>query len=142
MLAFRTSGLALNEVWQDEQPEARVRAAFPWVGEPDTDSMGLVYFEVEPGHSLALHTDSPDEIVIVLSGTARAILGDETAEVTAGTVAFIPSMVPHGFDNIGNDTLKCLGIFASSDVVSTFEYPLQPANSRVVAFKALAPATA
>lgn len=140
MIAMQLNELELGEFWHNED-SCRGRGGFPLVGVPGTDSVGLVYFEIDPGHTLGLHTDSPDEVVIVLSGTAIATIGDEQSEVRAGAMAFIPSMVPHGFENTGSETLRVVGFFPESDVVSTFEYAMQPWDSRVIAFKATVPAT-
>jgi quercetin dioxygenase-like cupin family protein len=140
VIAFQTRDVELGDFWHDEQPNARGRGGFPWVGVPETDSFGVVYFEIDPGNSLGLHTDSPDEVVVILSGRAIATIGDERAELGAGGVAFIPSMVPHGFDSIGNEPLRVVGIFPDSNVVSTFEYAMQPWNSRIIEFKATAEA--
>lgn len=140
MITFKLNELQLGEFWHDEAPDQRGRGGFPLVGVEGTESIGMVYFELEPGDSLGLHTDSPDEFVVVLSGTAFATVGDEQGEIGAGSVAFIPSMVPHGFENVGDDMLKVIGIFPTSDVVSTFEYVLQPFGTRVLEFKAMAPA--
>lgn len=142
MIAFRLDELELGEFWHDEKPDARGKGGFPLLGVPGTESVGMVYFEIAPGESLGLHTDSPDEIIVVLGGKARATVGDETGDLKAGSVAFIPSMVPHGFENISNETLRCLGNFPMSDVVSTFEYALQPWNTRVLDFKAMIPVEA
>lgn len=132
MIAMKLNELELGEFWLEEVPTARGRGGFPLVGVPGTESTGMVYFEIEPGNELALHTDSPDEVIVVLSGTARATVGDEVGELAAGSVAFIPSMVPHGFKSIGDETLRCLGIFPDSDVVSSFEHPLQPWGTRTI----------
>lgn len=137
MIAFRLDELKLNDFWQNESPRARGKGAFPLVGVPGTESSGMVYFEIAPGDNLALHTDSPDEILIVLSGTARATVGDETGELPAGSVAFVPGMVPHGFESIGDEPLRCVGIFTDSEVYSTFEYAMQPFGTRIVAHQSL-----
>ena len=140
MISFQTAELQIGDFWHDEEPASRGRGGFPLVGVPGTESMGLVYFEIEPGNSLGLHTDSQDELIVVLSGTALATVGAETGELTTGSMAFIPAMVPHGFRNTGSDILRCAGIFPNSDVVSTFEYVLQPFGTRELSFKALVPA--
>lgn len=140
MISFQTSELEIGDFWHDEEPQARGRGGFPLAGIPDTESMGLVYFEIEPGNRLGLHTDSQDEMIVVLQGKASATVGEETGNLEAGAVAFVPAMVPHGFSNVGSDTLRCVGIFPDSDVVSTFEYSLQPFGTRTVSFKATAPA--
>ena len=44
----------------------------------------------------------------------------------AGDLAVIPSMVPHGIANTGDETLKVVGFFCDSHIVSTFDEPLQP----------------
>jgi len=138
VIALQLTALELLESWQDEDPAARVRATFPLVGVRETESLGVVYFEVEPGNALATHTDSKDEIVVLLSGTAEATVGDETGELRAGALAFIPAMVPHGFRNTGSETLRVAGIFAGSDVISEFAYPLQPMGIAVLEHQALA----
>jgi quercetin dioxygenase-like cupin family protein len=142
VITFQTDALALGAFWHDEEPRWRGRGGFPLVGVPGTESVGAVYFEIEPGDSLGLHTDSLDEVIVVLSGTALATIGDETGELRTGGVAFIPAMVPHGFKSVGDEPLCCLGIFPDSNVVSTFAYSLQPFETRVLAFKTLAPAAA
>lgn len=139
MIAMKLSELEIGEFWHDED-SCRGRGGFPLVGVPGTESVGMVYFEIDPGNSLGLHTDSPDEVVVILSGAALATIGDEQAEIGAGSVAFIPSMVPHGFESIGDEPLRVVGIFPESNVVSTFEYALQPWNSRVIEFQPAAPA--
>ncbi len=138
MIAIPLTNLELPESWQEGNPESRSRATFPLVGVPGTDSLGVVYFEVDPGNVLGTHTDSQDEIVILLAGSAEGTIGDETAELHAGSIAFVPAMVPHGFRNTGTETLRVVGIFAGADVISTFEEPLQPIGQRAIAHQALA----
>jgi quercetin dioxygenase-like cupin family protein len=140
MIVFQTGELEIGDFWLDEDPQARGRGGFPLVGVPGTESVGLVYFEIEPGNRLGLHTDSQDEVVVLLSGTAVGAVGEESGELTAGSIVFVPAMVPHGFKNVGNDMLRCVGVFPNSDVVATFEYALQPFGSRVIPFRATAPA--
>ncbi|MEZ4523447.1 MAG: cupin domain-containing protein [Thermomicrobiales bacterium] len=135
MIAMKLHELELGEFWHDEVPQARGQGGFPLVGVPGTESTGMVYFEIEPGNELGLHTDSPDELLVILSGTARATIGDEVADLSAGSVAFVPSMVPHAFKSVGEEPLRCLGIFPDSNVVSTFEYPLQPWGTRTISFQ-------
>lgn len=131
MIAKQLSELDLMEAWQEESA-MHCRVTFPLLGVPGTESLGSVYFEIDPGDELAAHTDSQDEIVVLLSGSGEGRIGDETAEVSAGGMVFIPAMAPHGFRNTGSETIRALGIFAGSNVVSTFEHELQPMGTRVV----------
>lgn len=138
MIALQLDTLELLESWQDENPSGRTRATFPLVGVEGTETLGVVYFEIEPGNALPSHTDSQDEIVVILNGSGEGTIDDETAQMRAGALAFIPAMVPHGFRNTGTETLRCVGIFAGSNVVSTFEYLLQPMGLRTLEHQALA----
>jgi quercetin dioxygenase-like cupin family protein len=138
MIAVNLNEVELLESWQAEDPSARTRAAFPLVGVPDTGALGVVYFEVEPGNALGTHTDSQDEIVVLLSGAGEGTVGDDTGQVSAGALLFIPAMVPHGFRNTGDETLRAVGIFAGANCVSSFEHVLQPMGVSVIEHQALA----
>ncbi|MEH7522690.1 cupin domain-containing protein, partial [Bacillus sp. JJ1503] len=91
-----------------------------------------VYFEIKPGDSLGTHTDSAEEIILVLEGKAEATVEHEKGEITKGEMALIPHMVPHNIRNIGSETLKVVGFFSSPNVVSTFVEPLMPINQSTV----------
>ncbi|GBD15913.1 hypothetical protein HRbin26_00808 [bacterium HR26] len=132
MFAVQSSDLELLQAWQEHDPRLRWRVQFPFMGVPNTESFGVVYFEVEPGDALATHTDSKDEIVILLSGHGEGTVGDETQRLSAGAVVFIPAMVPHGFCNTGTETLRAVGIFAGAMVTSTFAEPVMPLGQRVI----------
>jgi mannose-6-phosphate isomerase-like protein (cupin superfamily) len=121
----------LFDAWQDEDDRLRWRVQFPLMGAPGTESLGSVYFEIEPGNALASHTDSRDEVVVLLSGSGEGTVGDETGQVNTGGMVFIPAMVPHGFRNTGNETLRALGIFAGAAVVSRFEHIVHPMGIKV-----------
>jgi quercetin dioxygenase-like cupin family protein len=126
MLTVSIRQLELNEAWIDSDPRGRVHPAFPinrFTGAKDT---AVVYFEVEPGEYLPTHTDSAEEILYIVAGEGEAHAGDERGLVRAGDLAVIPSMVPHGIANVGDETLKVVGFFCDSNIVSTFVEPLQP----------------
>ena len=143
MLSVDTSKLELMECWFDSDPEhTRVRVTFPinrWAGSRDT---AAVYFEIEPGNRLATHTDSAEEILYLISGRAEAQVGDERGALAAGDLAVIPAMVPHGLVNAGDETLRVIGSFSESEVVSSFDEPVQPVGAAVLTQGAPAPAPA
>ena len=127
MLAMSTNDLELNEIWlSSDAQNARLRVDFPINNSVGTESTAVVYFEIEPGHYLPTHTDSAEEILYIVSGTARAHVGAEEGIVRAGDLAVIPAMVPHGVANVGEDTVKVVGFFSDSHINSTFEAPLEP----------------
>jgi quercetin dioxygenase-like cupin family protein len=141
MLTAKTTELELTQVWLDSDPEhKRLRVTFPinkWTGSRDS---AVAYFEIEPGNRLAHHTDSAEEIVYVVAGEAEAEVGDERGRLAAGDLAVIPATVPHGLTNVGNDTVKIVGFFSESEVISSFDEPIQPIGAAVL--KQGAPASA
>ena len=127
MQVVSTRDLELNEGWVDSDAErSRVRFTFPINAATGADDSAVVYFELEPGKRLATHTDSAEEILYIVAGEGEAQCGDERGRVSAGDLAVIPSMVPHGIANTGDETLKVVGFFCESEIVSTFAEPLQP----------------
>ena len=133
MLTAKTTDTDLTQVWLDSDPDsARLRVTFPinkWVGSSDS---AVVYFEIEPGDRLARHTDSAEEILYIVSGEAEAEIGDERGRVVAGDLAVIPAMVPHALVNTGNEPVKVVGFFSESEIISTFDEPMQPMGASIL----------
>ena len=132
MIAERIDELELMEVWYEDDPTMRLKVNFPFFLGTGTKSTAVVYFEIEPGHRLGTHTDSAEEILLVLEGTAEVSLGDEQGRLSAGEMALVPAMEPHGLRNAGEDTVRVAGFFSSNVVVSTFDQPMMPFGQRVV----------
>ena len=141
MLTAKTTENDLMQVWLDSDPEsARLRVTFPinkWAGSRDS---AVVYFEIEPGDRLARHTDSAEEVLYVVSGEAEAEIGDERGRIAAGDLAVIPAMVPHGLVNVGDQPVKVVGFFSESEIISTFDEPMQPIGASVLNQGAPSPA--
>lgn len=132
MIAERIDQLELLEAWYENDPTMRVKANFPFYVGNGTKNTAVVYFELEPGHRLGTHTDSAEEILLILEGTAEVSLGDEQGRVSAGEIALVPAMVPHGLRNVSDETVRVVGFFSSNVVVSTFDQPVMPFNQRVI----------
>ena len=126
MITFNIDGYELAPV----APGFRV--GFPLHSATGTASTATVLFELDPGHELAVHADSAEELLIVLRGSGEARIGDEVARVAAGEVALVPAMAPHGLRNDGDEVLRVLGTFSASTVVSTFEEPFGEGGPQVV----------
>jgi quercetin dioxygenase-like cupin family protein len=103
-----------------------LRVSFPVHSATGTSSTATVLFELDPGAELPVHTDSAEELLIVVQGTGEAQVGDEVGQIGKHEVALVPPMAPHGLRNIGEDVLRVLGTFSSSTVVSTFEQSFRP----------------
>ena len=112
-----------------------MRAGLPGCGAGRRTASGLgrhPRLKCAPGHYLGIHTDSAEEILLLLSGTVEARLGEETGRLAAGQAALIPAMVPHGVRNTGDELARCGGFFAAAAVASTFDRPLLPFGRRAV----------
>ena len=114
--------------------------AFPINHYEGSEDTAVVYFEVEPGEHLPQHTDSAEEVLYIVAGEGEAQVGDERARVSAGDLAVIPAMVPHGVANVGDETLKVVGFFSEARITSTFERDLEPLGTNVVEMGAPVPA--
>jgi len=60
-------------------------------------------FTMKPGGGMPKHTNAVEHEQYVLQGRARIAIGEETYEVSAGDVVFIPAGVPHWYKNIGDE---------------------------------------
>jgi quercetin dioxygenase-like cupin family protein len=132
MIAARLEELELMEGWYEGDPTMRVKVNFPFFLGSGTKSTAVVYFELDPGCRLGTHTDSAEEILLVLEGEAEVSLGDERGRLSAGEMALVPAMVPHALRNAGDETVRVVGFFSSNVVVSTFDEPMMPFGQRVV----------
>jgi len=132
MLTVQTDELELIEGWSENDSTRRARFNFPIFNLTGALNTAVVYFEVDPGDHLGMHTDSAEEVLYIVSGTAEAIVGDERGEIGPGSLALVPAMVPHDIVNTGDETVRLVGFFSSSTVVSVFEDPFAPIGRRVV----------
>jgi len=126
MYSVRLSELELSEAGYENDPTMRVKANFPFSAATGTKNTAVVYFEVEPGHRLGTHTDSAEELMLILGGTGEVSVGDEQGRVSAGEMALVPAMVPHSVRSVGDETLRVVGFFSSSTVMATFDQPVVP----------------
>ena len=132
MLAVQLTERDLADISSETDETRRIRVDFPISSVAGAASTAVVYFELEPGEHTGMHTDSAEEIVLVLSGRAEAIVGDERGELTAGGLGLVPALVPRDVRTIGEETVGGVGFFSSAIVVGVFDAPLMPAGRRVV----------
>jgi len=120
----------MTDAWIEGDESARWRSTSghgPGEGARDSGSSIL---EVDRGCRLPRHTDSAEETIVVVSGTASVTVGEEEAEVPAGGVALVPECVPHEVRNAGSDTLRFVAVYAGTDVTTTYEEDVQPDGGR------------
>ena len=119
-----------------------LRVSFPLHSATGAASTATVLFELDPGAELPVHTDSAEELLIIVQGTAEARVGDEVGRIGKHEVALVPSMAPHGLRNIGEDVLRVFGTFSASTNVATFERPFEPGGPQVIVIGASIPIAA
>lgn len=134
MITARLSTQDQPEVWWKADPAVRVKADFPLSAEKGSANAAVVYFELEPGCKLGRHTDSAEEVLLILQGTVDVTVGEETGQVEAGALALVPAMVPHSVHNVGATTAKVVGFFSSGHIVATFDQPYEPIGQQVFEF--------
>lgn len=90
-------------------------SSYGFVGaEHDNVAISMFLVEAQPGRGAPLHAHDYDEVVLVLAGRSRFVLGNEIRELTAGNIAVVKAHTPHGFVNCGEDTLKQLDIHVNA----------------------------
>jgi quercetin dioxygenase-like cupin family protein len=133
MVTADLNELELHEGWWESDPDTlRARFSFPMFWATGNASTAVLYVELEPGRGNGRHTDTPEEILLVLEGQVEVELGDEKTVAGAGSLVLIPSMVPHRFENVGATTARIVGFFSSNTVVAEFEEPVQPLGHTAV----------
>ncbi|MDQ3850014.1 MAG: cupin domain-containing protein [Actinomycetota bacterium] len=130
MLALPFEELELNDAWIEGDDTARWRSAGGHSPSEGSQDSGSSVLEVDPGHRLPRHTDSGEETIVVVAGTAEVEVAGETARLGPGGQALVPTDVPHQVHNVGSDTLRFIAVYASPDIVTTYEQPVQPDGSR------------
>jgi quercetin dioxygenase-like cupin family protein len=121
----------LVECWSKGDPTARMRCSDALIFSGKADSSALVHMLLEPGGCVPPHTDSAEEVVLVMEGTVEAHVGDESGTLEAGGMVLIPAMARHSIRNVGDGTARMLGFFSGAEVTSTFEDVLLPFETSV-----------
>lgn len=107
-------------------------AAWPVHRETGSANTAVVYFELDQGRHLGTHTDSAEEVLIVLGGELEVVVGDERSRVRAGGIAVVPAFVPHDLINVGAETARVAGVFPSNTIVAVFDTPFDQTGGRIV----------
>ncbi len=126
MITVDLAQLELSDAWVDGDDRSRWRTTAALTPAHGSRASGSVLLEVEPEHRLEPHTDSAEETIVVLAGTAEVIVEGEAGEVAAGGLALIPADAVHEVRNAGDEQLRFVAIYASAEVVTRYERPVAP----------------
>ena len=133
MITGNLNNLQLHETWTENDASQHARSAFPLAGAVGSENSAMVYFELQPGDHLGRHTDSAEEVLLILQGTVEVSVGEEQGRISQGEFALVPTMIPHDLRNVGQETVKVLGFFGgANNIVATFDEVWLPNKSRVV----------
>lgn len=69
--------------------------------------------------------------MLVLEGEAEAVVGSERGRLLKESMAVVPATVPHDIYNTGEGTLRVVGFFSSAAVVTIFDDPIAPLNTKI-----------
>lgn len=142
MITVDLNNLDLTEFIGKENPGVHCKATFPLFSAHGSENSATVYFELEPGDALGWHTDSVEELLLILKGDVEVSVGDETGELKEGQIALVPTMVRHNLRNIGNEKARVLGFFGGPNIVATFDEVWLPTHSNIVDTAVMAAQTA
>lgn len=66
----------------------------------------------EPGYRTAgQHSHAFDQVSLVLTGTLRFFLGDETRDIAAPAAVYIPGDLPHAAEPVGEERVLNIDVF-------------------------------
>lgn len=129
MFAIAPDQLEMSDAWIDGDDTARWRSTAGHQPSDGAQSSGSSVLELLPGCRLPRHTDSAEETIVVVAGTADVQVRDEQARVPAGGLALVPKEVPHEVRNGGDETLRFVAVYAEPDVVTHYDAEVQPDGS-------------
>jgi len=133
MIKADLNNLELNEFIAKDNPGQRCKATFPMLGAHGTQQSATVFVELDPREELGRHTDSAEELLLVLEGTIEAEIDGEKGVASRGELVLVPKMVPHNFKNVGQGKARILGFFGgANNIVATFDNVWWPTQSNTV----------
>jgi quercetin dioxygenase-like cupin family protein len=132
MHIVQTGELELMAAHHRDDSDNVVRAAWPVHRGTGARSTATVLFELARGKHLGTHTDSAEEVLVVLEGEVEIVVGDERCRAGAGAIAVVPAEVPHDVIGVGDTPARVTGVFPSNTIVSVFVDEWVPYGTRVL----------
>src|SRR5437879_2139416 len=118
---------------------ARASSGYPYKEVLRAGTLSAGVYELAAGSDDPQQPLGEDAVYVVLRGTAKATIGDETVPVSPGAFLYVPARIPHRFHEIEEDLLL-LVVFAppegSAGIVTARDRPRSDAPSPSPAFRA------
>jgi quercetin dioxygenase-like cupin family protein len=87
----------------------------------------IILYRLEPGRLFEEHEHPFAEFLVMLAGSGRAIVGDESRTLREGDSVFVPGGTPHGFEVGPRSPVILLNV-----TVPTISELVEPATAEVV----------
>jgi mannose-6-phosphate isomerase-like protein (cupin superfamily) len=102
---------------QDELPFSTL--AHEFIG-ADHEGVGasIIFVDAEPGRGPRLHKHPYEEILIILEGSARLVVGDRQLSAGEGEIVIVPPETPHSFTSAGSGPLRQIDIHVSPTFIT------------------------
>jgi quercetin dioxygenase-like cupin family protein len=130
VIALDASKLEFSEAYVEGDDSARWESAAGHSPSAGSRASGSSVIRVAAGCRLPRHTDSAEETIVVVEGTAEVEVSGEVRRVPAGGLAVVLKEVPHEVRNAGDATLTFVAVYAEPDVVTRYEQVVEPDGSR------------
>ena len=132
MYSVQTRELDLMPAHHRDDADNVVRATWPVHRGIGARSTAAVLFELGRGMRLGTHTDSAEEVLVVLEGDVEIVVGNERRRAGAGAIAVVPAEIPHDVIGAGDTPARVTGVFSSNTIVSVFDDEWVPYGTRVL----------
>jgi quercetin dioxygenase-like cupin family protein len=76
------------------------------------DNATLAFTTLEPGHAPHPHSHPHEQIVYILEGRLRFVVGEEETEVGPGDMLVVPPGIEHFAETIGSEPAIDLSVFS------------------------------
>jgi mannose-6-phosphate isomerase-like protein (cupin superfamily) len=79
---------------------------------PGTFDFPVETTRLESGSNTGRRTNHVEQVLMVVTGSAKAYVGRDESQLTPGSMVLIPPGVPHDIHNVGKEPLSLLRAFA------------------------------
>ena len=76
------------------------------------DGATLAFTTLDPGHTPNPHSHPHEQIVYILSGRARFVVGEDEAILGPGEMLVVPPGVEHWAETVGDEPVVDLSVFS------------------------------
>lgn len=107
-------------------PAGRLTRVMVGPGAPvEAEGFVMGYVTIFPQGSVPLHRHHQEEVYVILRGTGKMHVNDETADVKAGDYIYIDSDSTHLLENTSNEDMIMLFCYSPKGIVEHWQKELE-----------------